>query len=70
MGEFIFLQETCTTGSNTMYYTTPTEYSGHDEDLDAGRIIRLQKAKWHSFHRFNNILCFIWFINFQLGNNN
>jgi linoleoyl-CoA desaturase len=45
---FIFLQETCTTGRyNTMYYTTPI--LGHDEDLDAGRIIRFTKeAKWHS----------------------
>jgi hypothetical protein len=36
---FIFLQETCTTGNNTI---TPHlhEYPGHDEDLDAGRIIR------------------------------
>jgi linoleoyl-CoA desaturase len=30
-----------------------TNIPGHDEDLDAGRIIRFTKeAKWHSFHRF------------------
>jgi hypothetical protein len=28
-----------------MYYTTPTQYSGHDEDLDAGTIIVLQKRQ-------------------------
>jgi linoleoyl-CoA desaturase len=32
---------------------TYTNIPGHDEDLDAGRIIRFTKdAKWHSFHRF------------------
>jgi hypothetical protein len=35
------------------------EYSGHDEDLDAGRIIRFTKeAKWHSIASNNIILCF------------
>jgi linoleoyl-CoA desaturase len=32
---------------------TYTNIPGHDEDLDAGRIIDLPKnAKWHNFHRF------------------
>jgi linoleoyl-CoA desaturase len=50
-----------------------TNIPGHDEDLDAGRIIRFTKeAKWHSFHRFQQYysVFFIWLINFQLGNNN
>jgi fatty acid desaturase len=55
----------------TLHHTY-TNIPGHDEDLDAGRIIRFTKeAKWHSFHRSNNIiLCFYMVINFQLGNNN
>jgi linoleoyl-CoA desaturase len=67
-GTIYILAETCTTGRyNTMYYTTPTRYSGHDEDLDAGRIIRFTKeAKWHSFHRFQQYyLCFIWLLTFN-----
>jgi linoleoyl-CoA desaturase len=50
---------------NVLHHTY--EYSGHDEDLDAGRIV-LQKAKWHSFHRFQQYC--VYGINFQLGNNN
>ena len=37
---------------NVLHHTY-TNIPGHDEDLDAGRIIRFTKeAKWHSFHRF------------------
>jgi hypothetical protein len=32
-----------------MYYTTPTRIFGHDEDLDAGRIIRFTKGKMAFF---------------------
>ena len=36
---------------NVLHHTY-TNIPGHDEDLDAGRIIRFtQDAKWHSFHR-------------------
>jgi linoleoyl-CoA desaturase len=37
-----------------MFYTIPyTNIPGHDEDLDAGRVIRFTKeAKWYNFHRF------------------
>jgi linoleoyl-CoA desaturase len=58
---FIFLQETCTTGRyNKCIYHTYTNIPGHDEDLDAGRIIRFTKeAKWHSFHRLT-ILCVLY----------
>jgi linoleoyl-CoA desaturase len=53
---FIFLQETCTTGRyNTMYYTTPTRIF-HDEDLDAGRIIVLQKRQNGIFPSLPTIL--------------
>jgi linoleoyl-CoA desaturase len=53
---------------NVLHHTY-TNIPGHDEDLDAGRIIRFTKdAKWHSFHLSTILLCiFIWFINFQLG---
>jgi linoleoyl-CoA desaturase len=68
---FIFLQEMYTTGRyNTMYYTTPTNIPGHDEDLDAGRIIRFTRGKMAFFPSLQQYLCiFIWFINFQLNNN-
>jgi len=34
---------------------TYTNIPGHDEDLDAGRIIRFTKdAKWHRFHKFQH----------------
>ena len=37
---------------NVLHHTY-TNIHGHDEDLDAGRIIRFsQHAKWHRFHRF------------------
>lgn len=37
---------------NVLHHTY-TNIIGHDEDLDAGRVIRFSKdAKWHSFHRF------------------
>ncbi len=39
---------------NVLHHTY-TNVHGHDEDLDAGRIIRFTKeAKWHSFHRFQH----------------
>jgi linoleoyl-CoA desaturase len=68
---FIFLQETCTTGRyNTMYYTTPTNIPGHDEDLDAGRIIRFTKRQNGILSiASNNIICVLYGINFQLNNN-
>jgi hypothetical protein len=57
---FIFLQETCTTGRYNVYYTTPTRIFGHDEDLDAGRIIRFTKENGILSIASNNIiLCFI-----------
>ncbi|MGA9637263.1 fatty acid desaturase family protein [Flavobacterium sp.] len=37
---------------NVLHHTY-TNIHGHDEDLDAGRIIRFTKdAKWYSFHKF------------------
>jgi len=37
---------------NVLHHTY-TNIVGHDEDLDAGRVIRFSKdAKWYSFHRF------------------
>jgi linoleoyl-CoA desaturase len=37
---------------NVLHHTY-TNIHGHDEDLDAGRVIRFsQHAKWYSFHRF------------------
>src|SRR5690606_4498204 len=39
---------------NVLHHTY-TNIHGHDEDLDAGRIIRFSKhAEWHSFHRFQH----------------
>ena len=39
---------------NVLHHTY-TNIHGHDEDLDAGRIIRFTKhAKWHRFHRFQH----------------
>jgi linoleoyl-CoA desaturase len=40
---------------NVLHHTY-TNIPGHDEDLDAGRIIRFtHSAKWHSFHRFQHL---------------
>ena len=40
---------------NVLHHTY-TNIHGHDEDLDAGRIIRFSKhAKWNYFHRFQHI---------------
>jgi len=39
---------------NVLHHTY-TNIHGHDEDLDAGRIIRFSKhSKWHCFHRFQH----------------
>ncbi len=39
---------------NVLHHTF-TNIHGHDEDLDAGRIIRFTKdAKWYSFHKFQH----------------
>ena len=39
---------------NVLHHTY-TNIHGHDEDLDAGRIIRFTKdAKWYSFHKFQH----------------
>lgn len=39
---------------NVLHHTY-TNIPGHDEDLDAGRIIRFTKhAEWHKFHRFQH----------------
>ncbi|VXB12476.1 Acyl-CoA desaturase [Flavobacterium sp. 9AF] len=39
---------------NVLHHTY-TNIPGHDEDLDAGRIIRFTKeAKWHKFHKFQH----------------
>ncbi|RZJ67233.1 MAG: acyl-CoA desaturase [Flavobacterium sp.] len=39
---------------NVLHHTY-TNIHGHDEDLDAGRIIRFtQDAKWHRFHKFQH----------------
>ena len=39
---------------NVLHHTY-TNIHGHDEDLDAGRIIRFTKnAKWYSFHQFQH----------------
>jgi linoleoyl-CoA desaturase len=69
---FIFLQETCTTGTTQCITPHLHEYSGHDEDLDAGRIIRFTKRQNGILSIASTILLcvFIWLINFQLGNNN
>jgi linoleoyl-CoA desaturase len=66
---FIFLQKRAQLAGTTQCITPHLhEYSGHDEDLDAGRIIVLQKRQNGilSIASNNIILCFIWFINFQL----
>ncbi len=40
---------------NVLHHTY-TNIHGHDEDLDAGRIIRFSKhTKWHRFHKFQHI---------------
>lgn len=40
---------------NVLHHTY-TNIPGHDEDLDAGRVIRFTKeAKWYSFHQFQHI---------------
>ena len=42
----------CQVQHNVLHHTY-TNIPGHDEDLDAGRVIRFTKnAKWYSFHRF------------------
>ncbi|BCY27432.1 fatty acid desaturase [Flavobacterium okayamense] len=39
---------------NVLHHTY-TNIHGHDEDLDAGKIIRFtQQAKWHRFHKFQH----------------
>jgi len=39
---------------NVLHHTY-TNIHGHDEDLDAGRIIRFtQEAEWHRFHKFQH----------------
>jgi linoleoyl-CoA desaturase len=39
---------------NVLHHTY-TNIPGHDEDLDAGRVIRFTKeAKWYNFHRFQH----------------
>ncbi len=39
---------------NVLHHTY-TNIHGHDEDLDAGRIIRFtQEAEWHKFHKFQH----------------
>ncbi|AWM14039.1 acyl-CoA desaturase [Flavobacterium sp. NRK F10] len=39
---------------NVLHHTY-TNIHGHDEDLDAGKIIRFtEKAKWHKFHKFQH----------------
>ncbi len=43
---------------NVLHHTY-TNIHGHDEDLDAGRIIRFTKeAEWHSFHKFQHYYSF------------
>src|SRR5690606_11790553 len=48
-----------------------TNIHGHDEDLEAGRVLRFSKhGKWHRFHRFQHfysiffygLLTFNWFL--------
>ena len=53
---------------NVLHHTY-TNIPGHDEDLDAGRIIRFtNEAKWYKFHKFQTNECllkeksFIWHI--------
>ncbi|MFT7328220.1 MAG: linoleoyl-CoA desaturase [Crocinitomicaceae bacterium] len=56
---------------HNLLHHTYTNIPGHDEDLDAGRVIRLTKyAKWHQLHRFQHyysiflygLLTFNWVI--------
>ncbi|QCX40262.1 acyl-CoA desaturase [Aureibaculum algae] len=43
---------------NVLHHTY-TNIQGHDEDIDAGRIIRFSKhAKWHSFHKYQKYYAF------------
>lgn len=43
---------------NVLHHTY-TNIHGHDEDLDAGRIIRFTKnAEWHRFHKFQHYYSF------------
>ena len=43
---------------NVLHHTY-TNIHGHDEDLDAGRIIRFTKnAEWHKFHKFQHYYSF------------
>nr|WP_315219382.1 acyl-CoA desaturase [uncultured Flavobacterium sp.] len=43
---------------NVLHHTY-TNIHGHDEDLDAGRIIRFtQNAEWHRFHKFQHYYSF------------
>ncbi len=43
---------------NVLHHTY-TNILGHDEDLDAGRIIRFtQNAEWHRFHKFQHYYSF------------
>ena len=43
---------------NVLHHTY-TNIHGHDEDLDAGRIIRFtQNAEWHKFHKFQHYYSF------------
>ena len=57
---------------NTMFCIILTLiFLGHDEDLEAGRIMRFTKeAKWYSHHKFQHYYSFIlvWIVDFQLGN--
>ena len=40
---------------HTVLHHTYTNIHGHDEDLEAGRVLRFSKhAKWYSFHRFQH----------------
>jgi hypothetical protein len=51
--------------SSTLCYTTHIIFPGHDEDLDAGRIIRFTKML-NGFHRFQQYysVFFIRTVNF------
>jgi linoleoyl-CoA desaturase len=57
---FIFLQETCNwqVQHNVLHHTY-TNIPGHDEDLDAGRIIRFKRGKMAFFPSLPTILCFM-----------
>ena len=49
---------------NVLHHTY-TNILGHDEDLEAGRILRFStKSKWHRFHKFQHYYSvFIWLVN-------